>query len=86
MPSFDAMEGSAPCSSSSFVIAGLVLGAAGSLLLTGYLETLLYGVSATDPLTFVVVSVLLGAVGLLASYVPSRRAARVDPTVTLRAE
>ena len=68
------------------VVAGLVIGIVVALGSTKLLETLLYGVSATDPLTFVVVSVLLGAVGLLASYVPSRRAARVDPTVALRAE
>jgi predicted permease len=68
------------------VVAGLALGVVGALATTRVLGALLYDVSATDPLTFGAVVVLLAAVALVASYVPSRRAARVDPGVTLRAE
>ncbi|HEU4630623.1 MAG TPA: ABC transporter permease [Gemmatimonadaceae bacterium] len=68
------------------VIAGLAVGIVVALAATRLLGTLLYDVSTTDPLTFVVVAVLLSGVGLLASYLPSRRAAHVDPTVTLRME
>jgi predicted permease len=68
------------------VVAGLGVGIAAALVATRLLGTLLYDVSPTDPLTFAAVALLLGGVGLLASYLPSRRAARVDPTVTLRAE
>jgi predicted permease len=68
------------------VAAGLAAGIVIALAATRLLGSLLYDVSATDPLTFVAVAVLLGGVGLLASYLPSRRAARVDPTVTLRME
>jgi predicted permease len=68
------------------VVAGLALGIVVALGTTKLLETLLFDVSATDPLTFVAVAALLGGVALLASYLPSRRAARVDPTVALRTE
>ena len=68
------------------VVAGLALGALAALAATRLLRTLLYEVSATDPLTFGAVLALLAAIGAAAAYVPSRRAARVDPTVTLRME
>jgi predicted permease len=68
------------------VAAGLIAGIAGALLLTGLLESLLYEVSATDPLTFGAVSVGLTAVSLAAMYIPARRATQVDPSEALQQE
>jgi putative ABC transport system permease protein len=68
------------------VIVGLVIGLSAAFASTRVLRSLLFEVSATDPLTYVAVAVLLGGVALLASYLPSRRAARVHPALTLRAE
>ena len=65
---------------------GAALGILGAYLATRAITSVLYGVSATDPFTFVFVSVLLVGVALFASYVPSRRATRVDPLVALRNE
>ncbi len=65
---------------------GILIGLVGALGLTRLMEALLYGVSATDPLTFLAVPVVLGAVALLASWLPARRAARTDPVEALRAE
>jgi putative ABC transport system permease protein len=67
-------------------VAGLVVGIAAALALGRVLESLLFDVSATDASTYVVVSLLLGLVALLASIVPAYRAARVDPIRTLRDE
>jgi predicted permease len=65
---------------------GIALGAAGAAALGRALSGFLYGISATDPLTFAGISLLLGAVALLASYVPALRATRVNPLVALRYE
>ena len=67
-------------------VIGVVAGLAGALTLTRFMNTLLFGVHATDPLTFVAIAATLGLVAVLASYVPARRAARVDPMVSLRSE
>jgi len=66
--------------------AGIGLGLAGAFALTRLLASLLFGVSATDPLTFLVVPLLLGAVALAASLIPARRAATIDPHVALKIE
>jgi len=65
---------------------GVVIGGAGSLALTRAVQSLLFGVRATDPLTFVAVTLLLIVTASLACYIPARRAARVDPMVALRYE
>jgi predicted permease len=65
---------------------GLALGLAGALALTRALESLLYGIGASDPGTFVMVACLLGGVALAASYFPACRATQVDPVVALRSE
>jgi putative ABC transport system permease protein len=68
------------------VAAGLTLGVAGALVATRALQPLLYEVSSLDLTTFLLAPVLLGAVAMLACFVPARRATRVDPAVALRAD
>lgn len=67
-------------------VLGLAVGVAGALGLTRLMRSLLFGVSAKDPIAFVAGSGLLAAVALIATYLPARRSARVDPAITLRAE
>jgi putative ABC transport system permease protein len=67
-------------------VIGVLIGLAGAAALTRVMGSLLFGVSPTDPLTFAGVALLLSAVAALASYVPARRAARVDPMAALRCE
>jgi ABC-type antimicrobial peptide transport system permease subunit len=64
--------------------AGALIGLLGSLALTRVMTSLLFGVAATDPLTFVGVALLLVNVTLAACFIPARRAARTDPLIALR--
>ncbi len=65
---------------------GLAVGVLGAFAVTRIMGTLLYGVSANDPITYIVLVSLLGIIALVASYIPARRAMRVDPVVALRNE
>ncbi|HET9530012.1 MAG TPA: ABC transporter permease, partial [Blastocatellia bacterium] len=68
----------------ALTLAGIVIGTGAALALTGLMSSLLYGTSPSDPATFLTISAGLAAVSLAASYIPARRAARVDPMAALR--
>jgi len=70
----------------TLVLAGVVIGISGALALTRFLTTMLFGVTPTDTPTFVVVSLGIAAIALIACLVPARRATKVDPLVALRYE
>jgi putative ABC transport system permease protein len=66
------------------VLTGAVIGVVVALASTRLLDTLLYGVDAVNPIVFVTMSIMMVGIGMLASYVPARRASRVDPIESLR--
>jgi putative ABC transport system permease protein len=68
------------------IAAGVVLGVGGAVAVTRLMERLLFGVSATDPLVFAAVTLLLSATALLACWLPARKAANADPMGVLRQE
>jgi putative ABC transport system permease protein len=68
------------------VLAGLVIGIGGAFALTRLMSSLLFGVNPTDVATFLGVSLMLACIGIVAGYVPARRAANVDPMIALRSE
>ena len=70
----------------TLVVLGVAIGLIASLVLTRWMSSLLYGVSASDPATFGLIALMLTVVALLACYIPARRAAKVDPLVALRCE
>ena len=65
---------------------GLAVGLVGAFAFTRWLESMLYGVGTRDPLTFATIPIVLVSVALLATYIPARRASRLDPTIALRSE
>jgi ABC-type antimicrobial peptide transport system permease subunit len=70
----------------SLALAGVAFGLAGAYAFARMMQSLLFGISSTDTLTFTAIPLLLSAVALLASYIPARRAARIDPMISLRCE
>jgi putative ABC transport system permease protein len=67
-------------------LSGAAIGVGGAFAVSRLMRSLLFGVTPSDPLTFIVISVLLILITLLASYIPAYRAARIDPIVSLRDE
>src|SRR4029079_14214562 len=80
------ITGSVVAGGLALVAIGAAIGIAGSLLLLRSLGTLLFGVTPNDVATYAIVLVLLGAIAALASYLPARRAARIEPLTALRQE
>jgi len=70
----------------ALAFSGVMIGLAAAFLLTRLIRSLLYGVQATDPITFAGISLLLAIIALVASYIPAQRAARIDPLISLRSE
>ena len=70
----------------TLTLAGLVLGIGTAMLVTPIISALLYGVAPIDPVTYAGVAIVLGAVSLLATYLPARRASRVQPIIALRSQ
>jgi len=73
-------------SAMALTVAGVAIGLAAAALLTRLMKSLLFGISPLDPVTYVAVPIMLAAAAVLASYLPARRAASVDPVEALRAE
>ena len=70
----------------TLALTGVGIGLAGAFAVTRLMRSLLFGVRSTDPITFVAIAALLSSIALIASYIPARRAARIDPMVSLRCE
>ena len=70
----------------ALAVSGVAIGLAAAFLLSRLIQSLLFGVEASDPITFVGIAMLLAAITLLACYIPARRAARIDPLVSLRCD
>ena len=70
----------------AMVTAGLVVGLGGAFVITRLLRTLLFDVTPTDPAVFIMIVVVMSMTAWLATYLPARRASRLDPQVTLRSE
>ena len=68
------------------LVLGVAIGSAAALTLTGFARTILFGLTPTDPGVFAVAALVLAAVGMLAGWLPARRAAHLDPLVSLRHE
>jgi putative ABC transport system permease protein len=67
-------------------VAGVLIGVVAAAVATRALASLLYAVTPADPTTFIAISILVGGIAVLASFVPVRRALRIDPTEALRAD
>lgn len=70
----------------ALALSGVMIGLAAAFLLTRLIRSLLFGVDATDPITFAAIPLLLLLITLLATYIPAQRATRIDPMVSLRSE